>query len=110
MGQRGEAFASCVQKKWVNNVNGSQAVNTAWCLLTLMKMRKEDGLNEGELRKSVERGVRFLVERQLVDGDWKLETISGVFNANCSISYNSYKNIFTIWALAVYEAEFKNRK
>jgi len=90
----GESFKSCVQKQWVQNENGSQVVNTAWALLTLMAAQTK--------HKSVEKGIEFLVQQQLGNGDWKLESISGVFSNNCSVSYNSYKNIFPMWALARY--------
>jgi squalene cyclase len=30
------------------------------------------------------------------------EAISGVFNANCMISYSGYKNFFSFWALGRY--------
>ena len=46
---------------------------------------------------------QFLRSRQLPNGDWDLEGVSGVFNANCAISYNSYKNIFPLWAMSLYE-------
>jgi hypothetical protein len=39
------------------------------------------------------------VNRQLPNGDWVQQGISGVFNYNCAISYSGYKNIFPIWAL-----------
>jgi squalene cyclase len=46
------------------------------------------------------------MSRQLPDGDWAQEGISGVFNANCMITYSQYKNIFPIWALSRYAARF----
>jgi squalene cyclase len=48
------------------------------------------------------------MEKQLPNGDWKQEGISGVFNANCAISYSGYKNIFPIWALGLYTKKLKN--
>jgi lanosterol synthase len=32
----GEDFQSCVQMNWVNNPDGSQVVNTAWAVLSLL--------------------------------------------------------------------------
>lgn len=46
------------------------------------------------------------MSRQLPDGNWAQEGISGVFNANCMITYANYKNIFPLWALARYNARF----
>lgn len=51
-------------------------------------------------------GVRFLMDKQEQDGDWAQESIKGVFNANCSISYSGYKNIFPIWALGRFACLF----
>ena len=47
----------------------------------------------------LEKGVQMLLDRQLDNGDWPQENISGVFNKSCAISYTSYRNIFPIWAL-----------
>ena len=46
--------------------------------------------------------VRLLLARQRSNGDWDQESISGVFNKNCMISYSNYKNIFPIWAIGRY--------
>ncbi|KAG7258613.1 hypothetical protein CRUP_036331, partial [Coryphaenoides rupestris] len=50
-------------------------------------------------RWSIERGVQLLIDRQLSNGDWPQENISGVFNKSCAISYTSYRNVFPVWAL-----------
>ena len=50
----------------------------------------------------IRRGVRVLLDRQLVSGDWAQESISGVFNKNCMISYSNFKNIFPLWAISRY--------
>ena len=34
------------------------------------------------------------------------ESISGVFNKNCMISYSNYKNIFPIWAIGRYRETY----
>ena len=47
----------------------------------------------------LEKGVQMLLDRQLDNGDWPQENVSGVFNKSCAISYTSYRNIFPIWAL-----------
>jgi squalene cyclase len=69
---------SCVTRNWSENTE-SQVVNTAWCVLTLLAA-------EWDL-KPIRRAVRFLIDCQLPNGDWQLQDVSGVFNANCSISY-----------------------
>lgn len=50
--------------------------------------------------EALERGVRCLLRKQLPNGDWPQENISGVFNKSCAISYTSYRNVFPIWALS----------
>lgn len=90
----GETFESCVTRKYVQHVR-SQVVNTAWAVLVLLKAKHEN-------RAAIERGVGLLRSRQLRSGDWAQESISGVFNKNCMISYSNYKNIFPLWALARY--------
>jgi cycloartenol synthase len=46
--------------------------------------------------------VQFLMRSQRPDGDWPQQLISGVFNHNCMITYSNYRNIFPLWALALY--------
>ena len=90
----GETFQSCVKKEWDENET-SQTVNTAWAILGLLRAQEPN-------RKVIELGIDNLISKQFANGDWKQEDISGVFNANCSISYSSYKNVFPIWALSRY--------
>merc|ERR1711934_1206440 len=88
----GETFMSCVTRKYVHHPQ-SQVVNTAWAVLALLKAKCPE-------RDAIRRGIRFLLSRQKADGDWDQESICGVFNKNCMISYSNFKNIFPIWALA----------
>lgn len=92
----GEDFNACVTQEWVPNPDGSQVVNTAWAVMAL--------INAGGPKHAdaIERGVRFIMSRQLADGDWAQERISGVFNGNCAIHYPAYKNNMTVWALGKY--------
>jgi len=93
----GESFLSCVNREWAENET-SQTVNTAWAVLALMKADWN--------RDPIDKGIKNLLSKQQPNGDWKLESISGVFNANCAISYNSYKNTFSIWALGRYANKY----
>jgi squalene/oxidosqualene cyclase-like protein len=88
----GESFQSCVEMEWVPHVDGSQVVNTAWALLALQMAKHPN-------KQAIDRGLDYLRLMQLPNGDWVQEGVSGVFNANCAISYSGYKNIFPIWAL-----------
>jgi squalene/oxidosqualene cyclase-like protein len=98
-GSWGEDFKSCVEARYVNIEEG-QVVNTAWAVLSLLKAG-------GDL-SAIERGVRFLIEKQFPNGDWTQEKIKGVFNANCAISYSGYKNIFPLWALGRFCTMYPN--
>ncbi len=98
----GESFDSCLKKEYVHH-QSSQVVNTSWALLTL--------LTAGEQNKAViDNGIRFLLSRQLPNGDFPQEGISGVFNHSCAITYTSYRNIFPIWALAKYVRKYPAAK
>src|SRR5690606_12923928 len=100
----GESFESCLEKRYVQHAT-SNAVNTAWAALGLMAAKSPD-------LDAIGRAIRLLVERQQKNGDWEQGPISGVFNANCMITYASYRSIFPIWALARYirESEIRNPK
>jgi len=97
----GEDFTSCYDKEYAvkgmerYGTGGSGVVNTAWALLALMAAGCDD-------TAAIARGVSFLREQQLPNGDWRQEGIAGVFNRACGISYTQYRNIFPIWALARY--------
>jgi len=93
-GSWGEDFKSCTERVWVDLPRG-HVVNTAWAIISLMNM-------EPLPKQAIDKGIEWLIEKQLPNGDWEQDTISGVFNANCAISYSSYKNVFPIWALGKY--------
>lgn len=80
----------------------SQIHNTCWALMGLMAVRHPD-------IEAQERGVRCLLEKQLPNGDWPQENISGVFNKSCAISYTSYRNVFPIWALGRFSQLYPER-
>ncbi|XP_004602367.1 lanosterol synthase [Sorex araneus] len=87
----GEDFESCEQRRYVQSAQ-SQIHNTCWALMGLMAVRYPDVA-------VLERGVRCLLGKQLPNGDWPQENISGVFNKSCAISYTNYRNVFPIWTL-----------
>ncbi|XP_061091705.1 lanosterol synthase [Conger conger] len=87
----GEDFESCEQRRYVQSET-PQIHNTCWALLGLMAVRYPD-------TTVIEKGIRVLIDRQLPNGDWPQENISGVFNKSCAISYTCYRNVFPIWTL-----------
>ncbi len=87
----GETYESCA-KMIYSQAETSQVVNTAWALLALQAAKSPEKL-------ALQRGINLLLDRQLENGDWAQESISGVFNYNCMITYSAYRNIFPIWAL-----------
>jgi squalene cyclase len=74
----------------------SQIVHTAWATLALM------AANRPQDRPYIERGIQFLISKQVASGDWPHEGITGVFNNNCMITYMNYRNEFPIKALGRY--------
>ena len=98
----GEDFRSCYNKRYsegnmekYGDSCGSCVVCTSWALLALIK----GGMGD---RDEVRRGCDYLVSRQLPNGDWPQEGISGVFNRTCGITYTAYRNVFPLWALGRY--------
>lgn len=88
----GESVENCNTRVY-NDQTPSQVVMTSWAVLTL--------LDTGErAERSIERGVEFLLSRQLDSGEYPNEKISGVFNKTCAITYDNYLKIFPVWALA----------
>lgn len=98
----GESYESSVAKKYVPTER-SQAVNTAWALLSLMSVIPH--IHADDLKYSIQKGIQFLEKEQLPNGDFKQEHINGVFNHNCMISYTNYRNIFPLWALGRYYSD-----
>lgn len=94
----GESYLSCVTHKYSQSET-SRVINTAWALLSLMT-------GDYPNLKVIEMGIYFLLRKQLPNGDFPQESISGVFNHNCMITYTNYRNIFPIWALSMYMRKY----
>ncbi|XP_037543108.1 lanosterol synthase-like [Nematolebias whitei] len=87
----GEDFESCELRRYVQS-STAQIHNTCWALLGLMAVRHPDQL-------AIERGVQFLIEKQLLNGDWPKGYSEGLFCKTCVLTYSTYKNAFPIWTL-----------
>jgi lanosterol synthase len=48
------------------------------------------------------------MSRQQSNGEWKQESIEGVFNKSCMITYPNYKFTFTFMALALFAKRYGN--
>lgn len=94
----GESYLSCLTKQY--SPIESTVVNTAWALLSLMYAQCPNTV-------AIRRGIDFLIKKQTLSGDWAQEWCSGIFNRTCAITYTSYRNIFPLWAIAVYVNEYK---
>eukprot|EP00927_Polykrikos_kofoidii_P026769 TRINITY_DN23781_c2_g1_i1.p1 TRINITY_DN23781_c2_g1~~TRINITY_DN23781_c2_g1_i1.p1 ORF type:complete len:865 (-),score=112.79 TRINITY_DN23781_c2_g1_i1:234-2747(-) len=104
----GEDFESCFNRDYTScdklygSDSNSTVVHTAWALLALMAGDCADVA-------AVQRGVAFLMRRQLASGDWAQENISGVFNRSVGITYTSFRNVFPLWALGRFAKNYAPR-
>jgi squalene/oxidosqualene cyclase-like protein len=102
----GESYVACVDKAYpydgagTYGEDGSGVVQTAWALLALLAGDCKD-------KVAIDRGVRYLMSKQLPSGDWAQEGITGVFNRSCGITYTAYRNVFPVWALGRYANHYE---
>ncbi|MEO3868833.1 squalene--hopene cyclase [Nonomuraea sp. B12E4] len=90
----GEDLRSYREPAWIGH-GASTASQTAWALLAL--------LAAGERSPAVERGVRWLVERQRPDGTWDEPYFTGTgFPGDFYLNYHLYRLVFPISALGRY--------
>ncbi|HEY4771158.1 MAG TPA: squalene--hopene cyclase [Myxococcales bacterium] len=112
----GETCASYVDRE-ARGRGESTASQTAWALLGLIAAGRADS-------QGVHRGMRWLLERQLPDGDWEEESFTGCgfpgygtgeergarifegreLSAGFMIRYHLYRNCFPLLALGRYRA------
>lgn len=97
----GESYKSCEDRVYTHNTQ-SQVVNTAWAVMSLLEAKYPE-------EEPIRRGIQFIMQRQQSNGEWLQESIEGVFNKNCMISYPNYKFSFTIWALGKYARTFGDK-
>ena len=102
----GESYLSSQKKKYIQlEGNEPHVVNTAWALLSL--------ISSGQATRDaspLHRAARSLMRMQQSDGDWPQQSIMGVFNKNCMITYANYRNIFPLWALGDYATSVLSMK
>jgi squalene/oxidosqualene cyclase-like protein len=91
----GEHWTSCLTGKFVAHPR-PQVIMTSWALLALQR------LGAGKASAAIERGIEWLVTRQLPNGDFPEEACAGVFFRTGLLHYSLYKNYFPLWAIGYY--------
>ncbi|CCK68892.1 lanosterol synthase ERG7 KNAG_0B04580 [Huiozyma naganishii CBS 8797] len=94
----GESMKSSELHSYVSTPE-SLVVQTAWAVIALLLAEYPD-------KKVIERGIELLRSRQLPSGEWKFESVEGVFNHSCAIEYPSYRFLFPIKALGLYNKTY----
>jgi squalene-hopene/tetraprenyl-beta-curcumene cyclase len=99
----GEDLRSYVDSSWAGR-GESTASQTAWALLALLAAgERGERAEAGERSQAVERGVRWLCERQRDDGSWDEPQFTGIgFPRDFYINYHLYRLVFPISALGRY--------
>jgi squalene-hopene/tetraprenyl-beta-curcumene cyclase len=74
----------------------STASQTSWALLALLAARQEQS-------PAVERGVRYLIDSQAMNGEWPEDEFTGTgFPRDFMLKYHLYRNYWPLWALGRY--------
>ncbi|CAG0931561.1 partial lanosterol synthase, partial [Planctomycetaceae bacterium] len=90
----GEHYTGCIEGRYVEHPQ-SQAVMTSWALLALLDILPAS-------HESIERGLDWLMARQLDNGNWPRQAVNGVFFGAAMLDYRLYHTYFPAWALARY--------
>jgi squalene-hopene/tetraprenyl-beta-curcumene cyclase len=82
----------------MKGVGTSTPSQTAWAVMALIE--------SGQFHSpAAESGLRFLVDRQQLDGTWAEEEFTGTgFPKHFYINYHLYRNYFPLMALARYRS------
>lgn len=89
----------------------SSVVQTAWALLAVTACYSPETPEAPRLEESLARGVRFLIDRQQVDGSWQEPRFLGtVFPGAVYFRYDYYPYYFPLIALDTVEAAFQAKQ
>ena len=90
----GERIESYSDDRWIGR-GDSTASQTAWALLGLLAVAPD--------HPAIADGVRWLVDRQLPNGEWQEEAFTGTgFPGDFMIKYHYYRLVFPLSALGRY--------
>lgn len=92
----GEHHGGCLTGRYVEHEQ-SQVIQTAWALIALLEAQAPEN------PAAIDRGARFLVDRQLPDGSWPKQDMAGVFFRTALLDYVLYRQYFPLHALGLYE-------
>ncbi|KAK5552844.1 Lanosterol synthase erg7A [Exophiala xenobiotica] len=95
----GESYRASELKVWVDHPEKSQVVQTCWAVIALMYAGFPD-------KEPLRRALQMVMGRQQANGEWLQESIEGVFNCSCMITYPNYKFYFPVKALGMYKARW----
>ena len=91
----GEHFSGCLNDTFVDNPD-SLISSTAWACLALMHA-------ESTISPELERGIDYLIDRQIEGGGFPRETANGVFFGTAMLEYALYNSYFPAMALAQFD-------
>lgn len=90
---------ACETMEYIEHPSGSLVVQTAWAVLALMEA-------EYPHVEPIRKGIKLIMSRQRPNGEWLAESIEGVFNKSCMITYPNYKFIFPLKALGMFARKY----
>lgn len=96
-----ECIKSCETGTYVNS-NQSLTVQTSWSVIGLI-------LADYPHIVPIAKGIKFIMDKQLPTGEWEFEQAEGVFNHSCAIEYPSYRFVFPIKALGLYQKKYGDK-
>ncbi|GMM27851.1 lanosterol synthase [Martiniozyma asiatica (nom. inval.)] len=94
----GESMKSSETHTYVTTKK-SLVVQTAWAVIGLL-------LANYPKKEVIQNAIYLLIKRQQKTGEWKFESVEGVFNHSCAIEYPNYKFLFPIKALGLYVKKY----
>jgi lanosterol synthase/protostadienol synthase len=92
----GEDLLSLKHKRYIQDPAGSQVTCTAYALIGLMAARCSD-------YDAIKDGIAWLVKQQLDTGEWRQESLEGIFANPGGMRYPNYKFHFALAAIGKFK-------